>query len=620
MPWLFLFSLPTPKKGPFKVIAQPCLTKKNLVGFVLILCWHLTSFAATFPIQTRHALAMHGTAKYPANFQSFNYVNPQAPKGGQIKLAAIGTFDTFNAFIPKGVEADGINLIYDTLTTASLDEPFSRYGLVAETMELPTDRSWVIFHLRHHAQFHDHHPITAEDVVFSFNLLRTQGRPFFQYYYAQVLSVTALDAYRVKFTFKPNGSREMPLIVGEFPILPKHYWSKHTFSQANLEIPLGSGPYRIKQFSAGKNVVYERVKNYWGAQLPVNRGRYNFDQVNYEYYLDPTVTVEALKAQDYHFRLENNSKFWATLYQGPPFDQHKIILEQIPNQEPTGMQGFIFNLRKPLFQDKILRQAMNLAFDFEWANKNLFYSQYKRTQSYFQNTELAATQLPSPEEITLLKSLSTDIPPEAFKQVYNTPQTTGAYNIRNNLRQAAQLLKQAGYQIKNGQLYNAKQQAINFEFLSYDSSFERILLPYAKNLAVLGIHMSLRRIDTSQYVSRLRNYDFDMTIHSFGQSLSPGNEQKDYWYSTSADIPDSKNLMGIKNPAVDRLVDLVINAPDRPALVLRSRALDRVLQWNYYLIPNWHVSYYRVAYWNFLHHPKITPPYGLDFFSWWIQK
>ncbi len=566
-----------------------------------------------------HGLALHCELKCPADFSHFDYVNPQAPKGGTLRQNAIGTFDTFNDFILKGVSAAGVGMIYDTLMASAEDEPFSQYGLLAEKVELAKDRTFVIFHLNPKARFHDGHPVTAEDVVFTFNLLLEQGQPMYKRYYADVSGVEALDQKRVKFTFKDGNNAELPLIVGQLVVLPRHFWQGKEFNKAGLDLPLGGGPYRIKSFVPGKSVSYERVDDYWAAELPVNKGRYNFDILTYDYYRDATVALEAFKAGEYDFRHENVSKNWATLYKGPQFDDGRIIKKEITHEIPQGIQGFVFNTRRAIFSDRQVREALIYAFDFEWSNKNLFYGQYKRNDSYFSNSELAAVGPPSSAEIELLKPFADQLPAEVFKDSYHLPTTDGRGNIRHNLRRAAALLKSAGWIVKNKQLVDKNDRPFVFEILLTAPAFERIVLPFKKNLARLGIETKVRVVDTAQYLNRVREFDFDMVVWSFGQSLSPGNEQRYYWHSSVADIPGSRNLAGIKNPVVDALVEKIICATDRQNLITRVRALDRVLQWDFYVLPHWHISTFRIAYWNKLAQPELVPKYGLGLMTWWVR-
>lgn len=569
--------------------------------------------------ENMHGIAMHGDLKYPPDFSHFDYVNPEAPKGGRFKEASIGTFDSLNPFIVKGTVAEGTGLLYDSLMTRALDEPFSQYGLLAEQLRVPEDRSWIEFDLHPEARFSDGHPVTAEDVVFTFDLLKKKGSPFFKSYYAGIQNVTALTAATVRFEFGASTNRELPLIVGEVPILPEHYWAEHDFETPSLEPPLGSGPYLVDRIDPGRTIVYKRNPDYWGRDLAVNRGRHNFDYHQYDYYRDSTVALEAFKAGEYDFRSEHASKAWATGYTGAPFDDGRIIKEEIRHQNPVGMQGFIMNTRRTLFSQPEVRQALTYAFDFEWTNNNLFYGAYTRSHSYFSNSEMAADALPTPEELEILEPVRDQVPPEVFTRVYRAPSTNGSGNNRPQLRMALALLKQAGWKLEGGKLVDHQGTPFTFEILLVQKEFERVVAPFIRNLERLGISARIRIVDVSQYINRLRQFDFDMVVYGFGQSSSPGNEQRDYWHSSSADQPGSRNLIGIRNPAVDYLVEQLIAAPDRQQLVLRARALDRVLQWNYYVIPHYHISAYRIAYWNKFAHPAVTPAYDLGLDTWWAK-
>jgi microcin C transport system substrate-binding protein len=569
-------------------------------------------------LAAEHGVAMHGEPKYGPEFQHFDYVNPDAPRGGTLSQHVIGTFDTLNSFQPKGSPAAGTGYLYDSLTVQSEDEPFSQYGLLAESMEIAEDDSWVIYNLRPEARFADGHPVTAEDVVFSFNTLMEKGRPFFSYYYADVKKVEAVDDHTVRFSFSGDmQNRELPLIVGQLQVLPSHYWSEHDFTQAGLQPPLGSGPYEVSEVKAGKRIVYQRRDDYWGKDLPVNRGRYNFDRLVFEYFLDETVALEAFKGGEYNFRDENNSKYWATAYESPALKQGKIVKQEVHHSRPQGMQGFVYNTRRELFQDRTLRRALILAFDFEWSNKHLFYGQYERTRSYFQNSELAATGLPSKEELELLEPWRDELPAEVFEQSYQPPTTDGSGRPRENLRRAQEMLREAGYSLNDGVLMSPGGKPVTFEILLFSAAFERIVLPYARNLKALGVQAEVRRVDQPQYIERLKNFDYDMIVNTFAQSSSPGNEQRRYWHSDSADTPGSRNYIGISDPVIDDLVDKVISAPSREALITRCRALDRVLQWGYYVVPHWHVDYFRLAYTPELMHPDDLPPYSVALDAWW---
>lgn len=574
--------------------------------------------------EPHHAIAMHGSPKYPPNFQHFDYASPNAKKGGELKLGLQGHFDSLNPFIAKGSSADHLSLIYDTLTVSAADEAFSRYGLLAESMEYPEDRTWIIFNLRPEAKFNDGQPVTAEDVVFSFNTLMKHGSPIFQSYYAEVDSVTALSTQRVKFQFKPGVNRELALIVGEISVLPKHFWEGRDFSQASLEPPLGSGPYRIANFDTGRQISYQRVENYWAKDLAVNTGLYNFNTITIDYYKDSSVLLEALKAEQYDFRLENSSKQWATGYNGNALKQAQLVKEEIAHQLPTGMQAFLMNLRRPLFQDIRVRKALNFAFNFEWSNKNLFYNAYTRSQSYFSNSELASSGPISDEELKILLPFKNKLPESLFNNAYKAPVSEGDKYNRKNLIKAKKLLDEAGWFVKNNQLKNKQGELFTFEILLVQPSFERIVNPMVQSLKKLGITVKVRHVEVSQYINRLRSFDFDMVIGSYGQSLSPGNEQIDYWHSSRADVEASRNLIGIKNPVIDNLVELLLKAPDRESLVYRTRALDRVLLNYHYVIPQWHISSHRIAYWNKFQRPAIAPKYDPQYqtglMTWWLTE
>ena len=577
--------------------------------------------AGAEPTKPRHAIAMHGEPKYGPGFKNFDYVNPNAPKGGEVKLVAIGTFDNLNPYILKGVAAAGLGGLFETLLTNSDDEAFTEYGQIAESIEMPEDRSWVAFTLRKEARWHDGKPVTPEDVIFSLEILKTKGQPFFRFYFADVKKAEKTGPRTVRFTFSGGENRELPLIVGQMPVLPRHFWEGRQFDKTILEPPLGSGPYRIKAFEPGRSITYERVKDYWGAELPVIKGRHNFDIIRYDYYRDTTVALEAFKGGEYDFRQENVSKDWATAYDSPAVKANLIKKEEIRHQRPTGMQAFVFNIRMPLFRDPRVRRALAHAFDFEWTNKNLFFGQYTRTKSYFSNSELASTGLPGPDELEFLEPLRGKIPDEVFTKAYEPPAADGSGNIRGNLRKALRLLKDAGWVIEEGRLVNAETGApFTFEILLNQPTWERIALPFRRNLKRLGIDARVRTVDTAQYQKRTEDFDFDMIVDVFGQSLSPGNEQRDLWGSEAAGRPGSRNTIGIRSDAIDTLIDLVIAAPDRESLTARTRALDRVLLWGHYVIPHWHIQSFRVAYWDKFGRPAITPKYNLGFDTWWIDS
>ena len=570
-------------------------------------------------VEPVHGIAMHGDLAYPADFEHFAYANPDAPKGGTLTLSALGSYDSFNPYIIKGQPAASVGLIYETLTVQSLDEPFSEYGLLAESIEMPEDRSWVAFTLRENARWHDGKPVTVEDVIWSLETLKEKGAPFFRFYYQNVVKAEATGDRRVKMTFDGAVNRELPLIIGQLPILPKHYFEDQPFDQTSLEPPLGSGPYKIKSFEPGRNIVYERVEDYWGQDVPVNRGRYNFDEVRYEYFRDANVALEGLKAGVYDLRQENSSKNWATGYTGPAVEDGMIVKEEITRQSGTGMQSYAFNIRRPKFQDPKVRQALAYAFDFEWTNKNLFYGQYTRTDSFFENSELASSGLPDEAELKLLEPLRDQIPPEVFTETFQPPANDGSGNSRKNLRTALGLLKEAGWTVEGGKLTNQAGESLDFEILLVSPLFERITAPVIKNLERLGVRATMRTIDPAQYQNRLEGFDFDMIVGSWGQSLSPGNEQRDFWGTEAASREGSRNLIGVTDPAIDKLIDAVIQAQSREALVTASRALDRVLLWNHFVIPQYHSPVDRYAYWDKFKRPETDPKNGVDQFSWWVD-
>ncbi|MBT3306217.1 MAG: ABC transporter substrate-binding protein [Alphaproteobacteria bacterium] len=567
-----------------------------------------------------HGVAMHGDLKYPAGFKNLEYVNPNAPKGGLVRLSATGTFDSFNSFIVKGNPAAGLGFLYDNLMYGSADEAFSQYGQLAESVEVPKDRSWVAFTLRPQARWHDGKPVTVEDVIFSFDLLIKKGSPFYRFYYGSVSEVIKTGPRTVRFNFKPGENRELPLILGQLTVLPKHYWETRDFSKTTLEPPFGSGPYKIDSFEPGRSITYKRVKNWWGRDIPVHRGQYNFDTIRYDYYRDATVALLALKAGEYDYRAENSSKAWATAYDTANVKNGLIQKVEINHNRSSGMQAFVFNTRRDIFKDHRVREALSYAFDFEWSNKNLFYGQYARTRSYFDNSELAATGVPKGDELKLLEPYRGRIPDEVFSQEYNPPKNDGSGNVRRNLRTGGKLLSEAGWRIKGNKRVNTKTgKALEFEVLLVSPLFERIVLPFAKNLEKLGVSVRVRTVDPSQYRRRIDTFDFDVIVGGAGQSLSPGNEQRSYWGSKAADIEGGRNTIGIKDPVIDELIEKVIAAPDRKALVTAVRALDRVLLWGHWLIPHWHAKYDRVAYWDKFGRPKITPLQGNQFLTWWVD-
>ncbi len=574
--------------------------------------------ASAETIHSGHAMAMHGEPKYGPDFSHFDYVNPDAPKGGSLRLGVTGTFDSFNPYVIKGNAASGIGA--ETLTVASADEPFTRYGLIAENIEWPEDRSWVTFTLRPEARWHDGKPITVDDVIFSLETLKTKGQPFFRFYYGTIERAEKVGERKVKFVFNEAGNRELPLIAGEMPILPKHYWEGKDFERSTLEPPLGSGPYRIADFEPGRHVIVERVEDYWGKDLPVNVGINNFDRIRYDYFRDDTVLRQALKAGIIDYREENQAKAWALDYDTPAVREGWLKKELFPHENPAGMQAFVFNTRRSIFSDPRVREALNYAFDFQWTNPTLFFDQYSRTQSYFSNSELASSGLPEGDELALLEKFRGRVPEEVFTKEYRAPVTDGSGWPRDNLAKAFALLAEAGWRVQDMKLVNAETgEQMRFEILLGSQAFERIVLPLVRNFKRLGIEARVRLVDQSQYINRIRSFDFDLALLGWGQSESPGNEQRGFWGSSAADSPGSRNFAGIKDPVIDELVELIISAPDRESLVTRTRALDRVLLWGFYVIPNWYLSVDRILYWDKFSRPEVIPRRGTSVSYWWFD-
>ena len=610
--------------------------KYLLIGLVLV--WPLNSLAQngdtsesiSKPPIPQHAVSMHGEVKYAPDFTHLDYTNPDAPKGGTLKLSALGSYDSLNPYIVKGSPAAGLtflgsNLVFESLMEQSNDEAFTMYGRLAETIELPEDRSWVAFNLRPEARWADGSTVTATDVVWSFNTLMEKGTPFFKAYYGDVKNVTATSPSRVKFTFLHNGNAELPLILSQMPVLPEAYWSDeaHDFSKTTLTPPMGSGPYEISQVVPGRSITYTKRDDWWGSDLAINKGRYNFQNIVYDYYLDDNVALEAFLSGAYDVRLENTAKLWATAYNTPAVNSGDIEKEEIQNGRPAGMQGYIFNLRRDIFKDPNVREAIAYAFDFEWSNKQFAYGSYTRTDSYFENSELASSGIPQGRELDILEQFRDQLPSELFTEKYSPPSSDGSGNIRTNLRTAAKLLEEAGYVLgENGiRVHEETGRPLRFEIIDGNPVFERWTLPFIRNLKRIGVDANFRAVDSAQYQNRMNDYDYDMTIMSIGQSSSPGNEQLDFWGSEKADIPGSRNYMGIKNPVVDDLIRMIIEAPSREELVARTRALDRVLLWNHYVVPHWHFDKWRIAYWSKLSHPEtlsdLTP--GISE-TWWVEQ
>jgi microcin C transport system substrate-binding protein len=577
----------------------------------------------------RHALSLFGDIKYPADFKRFDYVNPDAPKGGLARQISIGTFDNFNIAVAgvKGNIAPAVGLLYETLMARSQDEATTQYGLLAESVSHPDDHSWVIYRLRKEARWNDGKPVTPEDVLFSMEALKKYS-PMYSSYYKHVVKAEKAGPHDVKFTFDAPGNRELPTIVGELTVLPKHWWEgtdsegrKRDIGATTLEKPLGSGPYAIKEFVAGRSVTLERVKTYWGEKTPTRVGQNNFDELRYEFFRDTTVSLEAFKADQADWIIESSAKNWATAYDFPAVTEKRVVLEEFPINDSGRMQGFAFNIRRPLFADKRVRRAFNYAFDFEEMNKQLFYGQYKRIGSYFEGTELASTGIPQGREFEILKEVYGEIPPEVIAKPYENPVGGDPEKVRESRRQSTRLLKEAGYEVRDQKLVDKDGKQVSVEFLVSNPPSERIVLFYKPSLERLGINVTVRTVDDAQYQNRLRNFDYDIITDVWGQSLSPGNEQRDFWGSQAADVPGSRNTIGIKNPVVDKLIDKIIFAADRETLVAATKALDRVLLWHYYVVPQFTYGFMRYARWDRFSHAPL-PKYGRSGLPslWWFDK
>ncbi len=587
-----------------------------LLLFGVMLLGGLLPFAQAEVIRS-HAIAMHGQPKYAADFKHFDYVNADAPKGGSLRQADQGTFNSFNPWIDKGSAITPSSI--ETLLVSSADEAFTKYCLLCEQIEYPSDRSWIIFHLRANARWHDGKPITPQDVVWSFNMLKEKGRPFYRFYYADVVNVEVVGEHAVRFQFKNAGNRELPLIIGDLPILPKHYWQKHDFSKTTLTPPLGSGPYKIKRFEAGRYLERERVADYWGRNLPIKRGIDNFDLIRTDFFRDRIPIRLALKAGEIDYYAENTAKSWATEFDIPSVQSGWLIKERIEHSAPQGMQAYVMNLRRPKFQERKIREAIALAFDFNWTNKKMFYNQYIRSTSFFSNSELASSGIAEGDELALLQNYRDQLPAELFSEAFDVAETDGRGWHRGNLLKALSLIKQTDWRIDNGKLVNAKNQPLVIEVLLYSSVFERLILPYASNLKRLGIDMKIRVVDSGQYVNRLRAFDFDMIVSSWGQSETPGNEQRGFWGCAAAAQPGSRNTAGICHPVIEELIEKIIIAPSRERLITVTRALDRVLLWQHFVVPNWHLPADRVLWWNKFSRPSMPLRNGVSISRWWLD-
>ncbi len=590
------------------------------------------SFPAFATLSESHGYAQFGTLKYPASFTHFDWVNPDAPKGGTLRVMAYGTFDTLNPYSFKGSSPSaapnfmqyGVSELNEPLMAGtgqydpSGDESGASYGLIAKSVEYSEDRSWVVFNLRKEARFHDGRPITAYDVAFSYRLLVKDGHPQYRTNLQEVKRVDILNRHRIRFVFKRAGNPLLILRLGELPVLPQHYWKNRDFKATSFDVPLGSGPYKVSAISPGRSLVFERVKDWWGEQLPVNRGKYNFDRVEVEFYRDSSVAFEAFKAGEFDFYIEHQAKNWATGYRFPAIAKGEVIRAEIPHQIPTQTQALFMNSRRAIFAERKVREAMGLMFDFEWTNRALFNSAYKRTDSYYPNSEFAATGKPEGLEWLLLSPYRKQLPARLFQEPFALPQTEGRGIPRETLRRALGLLGEAGWKPSGQTLINSKGKPLRFEILLVNPNLERILQAYTENLASIGIQVNLRTVDRAQYKQRLDHFDYDMILMTLPQSLSPGLEQVQYFHSSQVDVKGSKNYAGVAHPVIDVLLEKLMDAQTRDEQVAASRAIDRVLLWQHYSIPNWYINHHRLAYRNRFAF-VTTPPYTLGLRAWWLK-
>jgi microcin C transport system substrate-binding protein len=606
---------------------------------ILLLLFGLTATSATAgdtSVTRSNAIAVLGKPALPPDFPYFPYVNPNAPKGGEVTLASIGSFDSFNPFILRGTSAAGIvdpwvvlaggsgsgatvGHVWESLLTSSADEYSVGYGHLAQTIELPASKLWVAFDLRPEAKFSDGTPVTAQDVAWTFHTLMDKGRPSFRIQMADVKDVEVDGPRRVVFHFKSNENRDLPLILGGIPVLPEHFFAGRDFSKPLTDPPIGSGPYRIASFELGRSVTYERRPDWWAANLPTGKGTNNFDRVRIEYYRDSAVAMEAFKAGQIEMRSENISKNWATAYDFPAVQKGLVIKGAFRHHLPSGLQGYFMNTRRPVFANRLVREAMADAFDFEWENKNLFYGAYTRTLSYFSNSDLASSGIPQGDELKLLEPYRSELPPELFTKPFTLPVTDGSGNDREELRHALGLLEQAGWQVKERKLVDKDGEQMRFTILLDDPSLERPTLPYVQSLKKLGIDARVRTVDPAQYQHLLDDFDFDMTMIVLPERALPGNELRDYFSCAAAKAPGSYNVSGICDPAVEALVDRMIKAQDRETLTVAAHALDRVLLWSWYSVPNWDSLSFHIAYWNRFGHPDKPIRDGFDFDTWWVD-
>lgn len=576
-----------------------------------------TTFSAVIESTT---LVGFGDAKYPDNFSHFDYVNPNAPKFGKITYGVVGTYDNFNRFASRGVAAQATGELYDTLMYSPSDEIDAYYPLISQKVRYSDDYTWLEIEINPNARFHDGKPITAHDVAFTFDKFMAEGVPQYRVYYQDIKSVTAKSALVARIEMAKPNREKLFSFAQSTRILPKHYWQDRNFSQPLSEPPVGSSAYQISDFKAGQSVTYTRLGDYWAKDLPVNIGRDNFAQIQYDYYRDDTVMLEAFKAGEFDFRLENSAKFWASSYTGQNFDKGFIVKQEIPHHKPESTKAFVFNTQRPVFSDPKVREALNYAMDFEWMNKNMFYNQYSRTRSYFQNTDYEATGLPTEAELAILTPLKGKIPERVFTEEYQPSVTDGSGRIRNQMRTAFALLKEAGWELQNKVMTNVETgQPLEFEFLVRSPTTERIAIPVQKNLKRMGINMKIRSVDSTQYIKRLRDRDFDMLSSTYGANPYPSPNLLIMWNSSYID--STYNTAGVMDPVIDQLTqDIAKNQQDPDKLLALGRSLDRILQWNYYIIPQWYIGKYRVAMWDKFERPEVMPKYDLGIDTWWISQ
>ncbi len=592
------------------------IVRKIVLGCTLALT---ANYASAAVVETS-VLVGFGEAKYQPDFTHFDYVNPDAPKYGTVTFGQVGTYDNFNRFASRGVAATASGELYDTLMYSPADEIDAYYPLIAESVRYSDDYTWLELKINPKARFHDGVPITAHDVAFTFDKFMKEGVPQYRIYYQDIKSVTAKDDLTVRIDMAKPNREKLFSFAQSARVLPKHFWQERNLSEPLSEPPVGSGAYKITDYKSGQSVTYSLADDYWAKDLPVNVGRKNFKTIRYDYYRDDTVMLEAFKAGEFDFRLESSAKFWANSYTGANFDNGYIIKQEIPHQKPESTQGFVFNTKSDVFKDPKVREALTYAMDFEWMNKNMFYDQYKRTRSFFQNTDYEAKGLPSEGELAILNQFKDKLPPRLFTEEYQPPVTDGSGRIRSQMRTAFKLLKEAGWELKNKVMVNKQTgEPLSFELLIYSPTTERIAIPVQKNMSLMGIDMKIRTVDTTQYIKRLRDRDFDMVSSPFSENAYPSPNLMIVWNSNYLD--STYNTAGVTDPVVDYLTsEIAKNQQDSAKLLDLGRALDRVLQWGFYIIPQWHSGTYRVAMWDKFERPDVMPKYDLGQDTWWISK